>query len=644
RTEDKPILLSIGYSACHWCHVMEHESFENEAIAAVMNRHFVCIKVDREERPDLDRIYQSAHQLLLRRPGGWPLTMFLTPDDHVPFFGGTYFPATARHGLPAFPDLLQRVAGYYREHRGALGEQNASVREALSRADQDTPSATLSDEPLRLARQMLEQQFDPVYGGFGAAPKFPHPTHIDRCLRAGFDGAADDVARRMAHDTLSAMARGGLFDQIGGGFFRYSVDERWEIPHFEKMLYDNGPLLELYAEAAVASGDRFLRQVAYAVGTWVLAEMQGPDGGYFATLDADSEGHEGRFYVFDPDEVRRLLPPPAYEVLAPHFGLDLPPNFEGRWHLRVARTASEVAEAIGRPVAAVEETLALARAKLAEARAQRVRPGRDEKVLTSWNGLMIKGMAEAGRLLDKPDFVASAERAFDFIRTNLWTGERLLAVTRDGRARLNAYLDDYAFLLAGGLALLSARWRDGDLSFLVALADALIEHFEDESSGGFFFTSDDHEQLLYRPKPGADEATPAGNAVAALALLRLGHLLGRTDYLACAERTVEAFFPAAQRYAAAYGSLLNALDELLHPTEIVILRGPDAALTTLLQRPQGYHPRRLILALPNSAADRPGTLAHLPVAASPLAYICRGHECAPPVSDPAELDRLLNPA
>lgn len=644
RDEDRPILLSIGYSACHWCHVMEHESFENEAIAAIMNQHFVCIKVDREERPDLDRIYQSAHQLLLRRPGGWPLTMFLNPDDHVPFFGGTYFPSNARHGLPAFPDLLLRIADYYREHKGALDEHNASVRDALAAADEETPSATLSDEPLKQARQMLEQQFDPVHGGFGAAPKFPHPTHIDRCLRAGFAEPHDEVAERIAVHTLTAMARGGLFDQIGGGFFRYSVDERWEIPHFEKMLYDNGPLLEIYADAAAATGEAFYRQVAQATGSWVIDEMQGPDGGYFATLDADSEGHEGRFYVFDRDEVRGMLPQSEYEAAEHHFGLDRPANFEGHWHLRIARTGEEVAQSLGRGASVVQSELAQARVKLAKARAQRVRPGRDEKVLTSWNGLMIKGMAHAGRLLGEPRFVVSAERAFDFVRANLWNGERLLAVTKEGRARLNAYLDDYAFLLAGGLALLSARWRDGDLSFLIALADALTEHFEDESSGGFYFTSEDHERLLYRPKPGADEAMPSGNAVAALALLRLGHLLGRMDYLASAERAIEAFFPAALRYAAAYGSLLNALEEQLHPPEIVILRGPDAPVQELAKRPQGYRPGRLFVPLPNSATDRPGTLAHLPTADVPVAYVCRGHECGAPICDSAALDRLLSPA
>ncbi len=643
RRENLPILLSIGYSACHWCHVMEQESFENEAVAAIMNRHFVCIKVDREERPDLDRIYQTAHQLLLRRPGGWPLTMFLTPDDHVPFFGGTYFPGDARHGLPAFPDLLERVADYYRAHQGALDEQNASVRDALAGIDRDTASATLSSAPLVRARTMLEEQFDPVYGGFGTAPKFPHPTSIDRCLRAAAAAPADQVALTMASHTLTAMARGGLFDQIGGGFYRYSVDERWEIAHFEKMLYDNGPLLEIYADAAIATGETTYRKVAQDTAAWVMREMQGPEGGYYATLDADSEGHEGRFYVFDREEVRRLLPGPEFEAAEHHFGLDLPPNFEGRWHLQIAQTEAEVAKALGRAPSVVTTQLAMARAALGAARAQRVRPARDEKILTSWNGLMIKGMAHAGRVLGEPTFVASAERAFDFVRTHLWTGERLLAVTKEGHARLNAYLDDYAFLLAGGLALLAARWRDGDLSFLITLADALIEHFEDESSGGFYFTSEDHERLLYRPKPGADEAMPAGNAMAAGALLRLGHLLGRADYLASGKRTVETFFPAAERYPAAYGTLLNVLEELINPPEVVVLRGPDAALGALAARTQGYRPNRVFLLLPNSARDLTGTLAHLPPAGHPVAYVCRGHECGPPIADQATLDRVLSP-
>lgn len=646
RTLDRPILLSIGYSACHWCHVMEHESFENETIAAIMNRLFVCIKVDREERPDLDRIYQTAHQLLVRRPGGWPLTMFLSPDDQTPFFGGTYFPSAPRYGLPGFGDLLEKIAGYYRTQRAGLEAQNASVREALNRVDQapDAMSGKIGPAPLAEEQRVLREQFDPVHGGFGSAPKFPHASTLARCLRyyeADPQGEAGTDALHMAAKTLTTMARGGIFDQLGGGFYRYSVDERWEIPHFEKMLYDNGPLLELYADLASITGDVLPRQAALMTAAWVMREMQSPEGGYYATLDADSEGHEGRFYVFDRDQFRAAVPAADLAAAERHFGLDLPANFEHQWHLRVARTTVEVAAGLGLDPETVSASLARARASLLRAREARPRPARDEKMLTSWNALMIKGMAHAGRILQQPELVESAQRAFDFVRTHLWVDQRLLAVTKDGRTRLNAYLDDYAFLLDAGLELLAARWRDGDLAFLIGLADALLDHFEDHAHGGFYFTSEDHEQLLYRPKPGGDDATPSGNGVAASALLRLGHLLGRVDFLSAAERTIEAFYEPMTRYPSGHSSLINALQDLLTPPEILLLRGPAAGVAPLLARAQRYQPQRLTLALPNEAADLHGALAALATAPVPTAYLCQGHQCGAPVVEPGAIDALL---
>ncbi len=650
RREDKPILLSIGYSACHWCHVMEHESFEDEGVAQVMNELFVCIKVDREERPDLDKIYQTAHQLLTRRAGGWPLNMFLAPTDHTPFFGGTYFPKEPRHGLPPFVEVLRRVAAFYREHRAEVEQQNAQVRAAFLHRAPERPAPGLGIEAgvLDAAQAEMEQQFDPDHGGFGGAPKFPHPTSIERCLRywaaTALRGTPNDKALKMARLSLHAMAAGGLYDQLGGGFCRYSVDEYWMIPHFEKMLYDNGPLLALYADAVLATGDPTFRRVALETGEWTMREMQSTNGGYYSTLDADSEGHEGKFYVWTPEQVRALLSSEEYAVFAPRFGLDRPPNFENEWwHLHCFQGTDAIARAQKMDVARVNPLLDNARQKLFAARERRVRPGRDEKILTAWNGLMIKGMARAGRLLDIPAFVASAGRALDFIRATLWKDGRLLATYKDGQARLPAYLDDHAFLLDGLLELLQARWRSSDLQFAVELAELLLAHFEDRDAGGFFFTADDHEQLLHRPKPASDEAIPSGNGIAAQALLRLGHLLGEPRYLDAAERTLKALYPALRRYPSAHNALLNAVEEYLEPIQTIVLRGPAAALPAWLGHClKKYAPHRLVFAIPDGTADLPASLMQRTATGEVGAYICTGLSCQTPVVRLAELERALS--
>jgi uncharacterized protein YyaL (SSP411 family) len=649
RRENKPILLSIGYSACHWCHVMAHESFEDEATAQVMNELFVNIKVDREERPDLDRIYQTAHQMLAQRAGGWPLTMFLAPDDHTPFFGGTYFPKEPRYGMPAFTELCRRVAAYFREHRDDVAQQNAAVRENFRRLSTggSPAGARITDSVLARAREEIGGQFEPKHGGFGQAPKFPHPTTIERLLRHWADsaqrGQADADALHMARFSLQAMATGGINDQLGGGFCRYSVDEYWMIPHFEKMLYDNGQLLALYADASVATGDLMFRRIAIETAEWAIREMQSPEGGYYSALDADSEGEEGKFYVWTPDEARALLTVDEYNLFAPVYGLDRPPNFENHaWNLHVFRAPQSVAEKLGLDASRAAALLASARSKLLAARATRVRPGRDDKVLTSWNGLMIKGMARAGRLLGRADFIGSAERAFDFIRARMWKADHLLASYKDGRAHLNAYLDDYAFLLDAGLELLQARWRDGDLAFLIELADSLLDHFEDKTGGGFFFTSDDHEQLIHRPKPASDEAIPSGNGIAAQALLHLGHLLGSAQYLDAAHNTLTALYRELERYPSMHNALLVAVEETVHPTQTIVLRGNGDALPAWQARcTQYYAPRRLTLAIPEDAKELPGILAQRTVKDGVTAYICTGHACQAPVTDLAQLDLAL---
>jgi uncharacterized protein len=631
RRENKPILLSVGYSACHWCHVMAHESFEDAATAAVMNRLFVNIKVDREERPDLDKIYQTAQQLLTQRAGGWPLTMFLTPDDQQPFFGGTYFPRDANHGLPAFKDLLQRVAEYYHGEGAAIREQNGRLAAAFDHLQPAAAGAhaagALDDSPLQLARAALEHSFDRRFGGFGAAPKFPHPQSIERCLRD-----ATPASLSMAALTLTGMAEGGLYDQLGGGFARYSVDESWTIPHFEKMLYDNGQLLGTYAAAAAVTGEKLFARIAGETADWVLRDMRAARGGFFSSLDADSEGHEGRFYVWTAAEARDRLSEAEYAVFARRFGLDQAPNFEGRWHLCVRA-----------PLAGADERRLIdtARAKLLAVRTLRIWPGRDEKVLTSWNALMIRGLAIAARTLHRPDLADAATHAVDFIHRTLWQEGRLLATYKDGRAHLHAYLDDYAFLADALLELLQARWRNRDLEFARTLAEAILDRFADPEGGGFYFTAADHERLIHRSKTFGDESLPAGNAVAAAVLCRLGFLLGEARYLAAAERTLSAGLAGMREHPEGHMSLIAALEDYLKPLQILILRGRDAPRWqhALAAR---YAPSRMVLAIPDDTPDLPAAIATKRPQGPAVGYLCTGTSCSAPLTRLEDLERALD--
>ena len=645
RREDKPILLSIGYSACHWCHVMAHESFEDPAAAEVMNELFVNVKVDREERPDLDKIYQTAHSLLTQRAGGWPLTMFLTADEQIPFFGGTYFPNEPRHGMPAFTDLCQRVAAFYRERRDELEKQNRSLVEFMETMNQAEAGSDVELEamPLDVARQQLEKQFDPEQGGFGGAPKFPHPTSIERLLRhwAGTrkDDKTDEQALHMALFTLTRMALGGMYDQIGGGFCRYSVDEQWMIPHFEKMLYDNGPLLSLYSEAWAINGDRLYKRIVEQTADWVIRDMQSPEGGYYSSLDADSEGEEGRFYVWTTEEVRRLLSEQEYRVVAPRLGFDRQPNFEGQWHAHVYESIEALSGKLGLAEADIETHLESARQKLLAAREQRVHPGRDEKILVSWNALMIKGMAQAARHFAEPRYQQSAERALEFIHTQMWTDGRLQATYKDGRAHLAAYLDDYVFLIDAILELLQVRWSNADLDFALQLADIVLTHFSDPA-GGFYFTADDHENLIQRPKPLSDDSLPAGNAIAAKVFGRLGHLLGETRFLDAAEQTLKAAWQAIRQGPYGHTGLLLALEEVLYPIETIIIRADDNMQAWQDAVARDYAPRRLVFAISNDTANLPGLLSERKPRDGGVAYRCQGMTCQAPI---LSIDGLLNP-
>ena len=644
RELDKPILLSIGYSACHWCHVMAHESFEDADVAAVMNEHFINIKVDREERPDLDQIYQRAHYLLTRRNGGWPLTMFLSPDG-TPFFGGTYFPKEPRYNLPGFPGLLQRVAQFYAEHRAELTEQGKQLVAALAsnQPQASTGEVQLHAAPLSLAVQQLNSTFDPVTGGFGAAPKFLHPAELDFLLRRSH-ATTDATSQHTVLFTLQQMAHGGLYDQLGGGFCRYSVDERWDIPHFEKMLYDNGPLLSLYCDAWQCSGEPLYARVVAQTAAWVMREMQSPEGGYYSSLDADSEHEEGKFYVWQRDEIRQLLSAEEFAVTAPYFGLDSTPNFENHaWNLRISKPLGEIAQQLALTLEQANARIDSAQQKLFAARAQRIRPGRDEKILGSWNGMMISGMARAARVFDRSDWLRSAQQAMDFVRHTLWQDGKLLATCKDGKAHLNAYLDDYAFLLNASLELMQAEYRHTDYEFALLLADAILARFEDKENGGFYFTSHDHEVLIQRNKVAQDNASPSGNGIAAQALQRLALLSGDTKYSAAAERCLKLFLPALEQAGSYHSSLCSALAEYLQPASMLVLRGSGSNMASWQQALRSrYLPEVMIFALPENAVNLPDTL-NKPLTDKTTAWLCQGTQCLPPIAELEELLAVIHP-
>ena len=629
--EDKPILLSIGYSACHWCHVMEHESFENKDIAEKMNQHFVCIKVDREERPDLDKIYQTTHQMLTQRPGGWPLTVALTPEGHAPFFAGTYFPPAPRHGMPGFGELLDRISSHYQQNKENMKGHAASFQNALAQLNPASPNGNniTPDKWLADAFEVLKDQFDPANGGFGDAPKFPHPTQLELLfLHATIASNQQDVSLAMVNKTLRKMHQGGLFDQLGGGFYRYAVDKRWQIPHFEKMLYDNAQLLGLYADGYRLTGHHFYQDCAARTAEWVRAEMQLSHGGYASTLDADSEGVEGKYYVWTETDLRAILNAQEYTAVEAEFGLYGEPNFEGKWHFNINPDAADTPH---NETTAVDLESALA--KLTVARAERVRPGLDDKILTGWNGLMIKGMARAGRRLGQRDLVLSARQALDFLRTYLWHNDRLHATYREQQSRLNGYLDDYAFLAEGVLELLQAEWKSSELHLAIALCEAMNAHFEDDTNGGYYFTSHDHERLLHRPKSGADDAIPAANSAAVSVLYRLGVLIGEPRYIESARRTLELFARETSKNPSVYASLTMAALEARKASRTVVLRGTFDALrawTEVLE--QRYRPDVWIYPIPDDAQDLPTSLIEKSaVPGKTVAYICSEFECSAPV-------------
>ena len=653
QAEDRPILLSIGYSSCHWCHVMAHESFADAATAAVLNERFVSIKVDREERPDIDRVYQFAHLLLTRRSGGWPLTAFLDPETQRPFFTGTYFPRQPRYGLPGFTDLLMRLSDTFQAKREEIQNQGERLSVLMAQVAHSKRQAEADDRSLlQAARTQLGDRYDALEGGFGTAPKFPMPAALERLLRhwahihANRSEQPDRDALNMVMTTLTKMARGGIYDHIGGGFCRYATDRRWAIPHFEKMLYDNGALLGLYADALALGPDPLFTGAVRESAAWLMREMQHPEGGYYAAQDADSEGEEGKFYVWRRDVVKRLLTEDEYLIVETLYGLDKPANFEGKWNLYRRDAWQAVVERLYQTPQDAERHLAGAKAKLFAARSEREPPGKDDKILASWNGLAIEGLAKAGLRLDEPAWLDSATRAADFVRTHMVEDGRLYAAWKDGVGNAAGYLDDHANMILGLLALLAARWRDQDMALATFLADELLNRFEDRDAGGFFFTAHDHERLIHRSKPTNDDALPPGNGQAARALMSLGHLAGEPRYLEAAQRTLDWARGFIEQDPASHCTLLTALEETVHLAQLVILRGPveDAAAWLDVAR-AGYRPARTAYSIPYDAMRAPPYLPRLVSAdnrARVSAFICTGLECGTPITDLAAFERAVS--
>ena len=603
---------------------MAHESFEDETTAALLNDLYICIKVDREERPDLDKAYQLAHQALTRRSGGWPLTVFLAPDDHLPFYAGTYFPREPRYGMPPFAQVLREVRRWWDEKSDQVRAQNTALAEFLAEQDRGAASTeALSDAPIRAALAQIETSFDHEFGGHRGAPKFPHCAEMELELDLG--------ESERVNFTLARMADGGIHDQLGGGFARYSVDARWEIPHFEKMLYDNAQLLPLYA--------RYDPAVAHGIIAWLLREMTAPSRGFYAALDADSEHEEGKFYAWSRDEVRALLTAEEFAVAAPQWGFDRAPNFEDKaWNPVVAVPLEAIANTLDIDANTARARLVAARTKLFDARKTRVRPGLDDKILTGWNALMIGGIARTARALRAPPLLGLAENALDNLYNAAWHDGRLYAKAGSDSARFPGYLDDYAFLLDAVIEMLQSRWSERDIAWAIVLAEALLERFEDRERGGFFFTAHDHEALIQRQKPWADEATPPGNGIAARALLRLGHLVGATRYLDAAERTLHTAFSTMQQMPQACCTLLRALNDFLHPRTHVVIRFDGAAEESAWRHALAVADRRTdVYFIPTQAGKLPGTLDSQRYAPGGLAYVCRGTQCEPPVGDPAAL-------
>ncbi len=644
REQNKPILLSVGYSACHWCHVMERESFEDAKIAALMNQSFINVKVDREERPDVDHIYMSAVQILTGR-GGWPMTVFLQPDGQ-PFYGGTYFPPEDRHGMPGFPRVLVTIAQKFRETPDDLDKAVREISSRLKQHETMTGTNLLPGPDLLLsAADTLANSYDPTHGGIGTAPKFPNTAALDLWLRASHASGDQRYAEMTLH-TLRKMARGGVYDQLGGGFHRYSVDQVWLVPHFEKMLYDNAQLVPLYLSAYQLTGDAFFADIARDILDYVVREMRDEEGGFYSTQDADSEGIEGKYFVWDRAEVEHVVGAENADLICRYWDVTDEGNFEGKNILRVPLDKAQAAKKFGLEAQELTAVLQDARQKLLAERETRVRPDRDEKMLTSWNGLMISAFARASEVFGDETYARVATDAVTHVERVLRDGDRLRATCKDGVAKLNAYLDDYAFYGNALIDVFEAVQEPAYLTQATSLCDAMLEHFWDDRASGFFFTSDDHEELIMRSKPAFDGSIPSGNSVAVHLLLRLYHHTTQPQYLERAEAVFKLFGQTADTQPFGLANLIAAADfHVRKPKEVVVVIHPENAASDpiLRQLRSAYIPNRtLTLVDPDPSTPRPALLEGKgQIDGATTVYVCQRMTCSAPVTEWSELSTLL---
>jgi uncharacterized protein len=646
KAENKPILLSIGYSACHWCHVMERESFENDEIAQLMNDNFIPIKVDREERPDLDQVYMDAIQLLTGR-GGWPLTIFLTPDGK-PFYGGTYFPPEDRHGTPGFPRVLIGIANAYRNKSEDVRQNVEKLTRALGAMSEFTGAeGELKSALASTAARALAEHYDSVNGGIGGAPKFPNSFVFSLFLRR-YEADGDENFAEMVRHTLEKMAKGGIYDHIGGGFHRYSVDERWLVPHFEKMLYDNALLVRLYLDAGRALKNPEFMQVARETLDYVLREMTSPEGGFYSSQDADSEGEEGKFFIWTPAEVREVVGDVLAEIASRYFDVSDDGNFEGRNILHRTIDTAEAARMFKMPIDEMASAIELIKKKLFRAREGRIKPGRDDKILAAWNGMMIAAFAEGYLALGDERYLDAAKRAVDFMITRLWDGHALRRSYKDGVARFNAYLEDYGLAAGAMIDIYEASVDRRYLEMARTLTDVILEHFLDREKGGFFFTSNEHEELITRSKTAFDGSTPSGNSAAVMTLLRLHGYTGDERYLREAERTLELFAPFIEKQPFAFSHMLEAVDLYQRGTTDVVLVGErnSAEISEWIEQlGHSYVPNRAIFTVdPGVTEDAlvpEQVQGKSQIDGRLTAYVCRDRTCSAPITSVKELDDAL---
>jgi uncharacterized protein YyaL (SSP411 family) len=656
RAADKPILLSVGYSACHWCHVMAHESFEDPATAAIMNRDFINIKVDREERPDVDDIYMTATQIFSQGRGGWPMTVFLTPDGR-PFHAGTYYPNREGLGMPSFRQIMAGVIDAYRNRRPQVERVASEVAAGLQRTElrigDQAGGAALSPDLLEAAYRAAIRDFDPVNGGLHRGqPKFPSPMNYEFVLGMAVyhrDPSARARAAEVVRFSLLKMARGGIYDQIGGGFHRYSVDRFWTVPHFEKMLYDNAQISRLYVHAWQATGDPFFRTIATEIYDYILREMTAPEGGFFSATDADSEGEEGKFFVWTPAELQKLLTEDEYRAATVYWDVTEGGNFEGHTILTVPAAPEQVALGLGIDVPTLMDLIRSAKDKLYAARTHRVPPGLDDKILTAWNGMMLASLAEAARAFNRPDYAAAARRNADFLLATMKRGDRVLRSHshKSGQTHLNGYLEDYANLIDGLIQLYQTTAEPRYFVEAQQLADSVLRHFRAED-GGFYDTSDDHEKLIARPRNLQDNATPSGNSMMAKVLIQLAAYTGNLAYQGVAAGVLEALVNAMQQYPLGFGEALNAARLLVYGVqEVAVIGSGEEAAALLGVLAGGYFPNAVIARAdgPQGAGAVPELLAHRDlVDGQPAAYVCRNFACQRPVTMPEALRAQLRGA